>query len=112
MNSPYLFEDTKYYYTISEVANALKVNTSQIRFWEKEFSFINPKKNRKGDRRFVKKDIEDLQLVIHLLKEKKFTIKGAKEYLKNQKNSLEKELKIIEHLENAKRRLENLEKYL
>jgi DNA-binding transcriptional MerR regulator len=112
MSNPFLFENEKYYYTISEVAKALGVSTSQIRFWEKEFSFINPQKNKRGDRRFVKKDIDDLQLVVHLLKEKKFTIKGAKEYLKNQKNALERELKVIEHLENAKKRLENLSKYL
>ncbi len=112
MNLEDLKESTKLYYSISEVAQMLEINASQIRFWEKEFNFIKPKKNAKGDRRFIKKDIENIKIVLHLLKDKKFTISGAKEYLKQKKDSLEKDLKIIQHLENAKQRIENLEKYL
>jgi DNA-binding transcriptional MerR regulator len=112
MNLEDLKETTKLYYSISEVAKMLDINASQIRFWEKEFSFIKPKKNVKGDRRYIKKDIDNIKIVLHLLKDKKFTISGAKEHLKQKKDSLEKDIKIIRHLEDAKQRIENLEKYL
>ena len=69
---------TKLYYTIGEVAEMFDVNTSLIRFWEKEFSIIQPKKNRKGNRMFTPKDIENLQVIYHLLKERGYTIEGAK----------------------------------
>ncbi len=107
-----IFAAGKYYYSIREVAEALQVKASQIRYWEKEFSILNPKKNKKGDRRFAKKDIEILRLIIHLLKEKKFTIEGAKAYIAEQKDTISADMEAIKHLETARERLQNLVKYL
>ena len=73
--------DQKLYYSISEVAVWFNVNTSQIRFWEKEFDILKPRKNKKGDRLFKKEDIKNLQLIYYLLRNKKYSIEGAKEYL-------------------------------
>ncbi len=67
----------KRYYGIGEVARAFDVNTSLIRFWEKEFDMIQPKKNAKGNRKFTPQDIKSLQLIYHLVKERGFTLEGA-----------------------------------
>ncbi len=77
----------KLYYPISEVAQMFKVNISLVRFWEKEFDILKPRKNRKGDRLFRPEDIKNLKLIYFLLREKKYTIKGAKSYLKKGKNA-------------------------
>ena len=82
--------DSKQYYPISEVANMFNVNISLLRFWEKEFSILKPRKNKKGDRLFRPEDIRNLKLIYFLLKEKKYTIKGAKEYLKKGKKAEDK----------------------
>ncbi len=73
---------TKLYYTIGEVSSMFNVNTSLIRFWEKEFQVISPKKNRKGNRLFTIKDIENINKIYHLVKIKGFTLDGAKNSLK------------------------------
>ena len=73
---------TKLYYTIGEVSTMFNVNTSLIRFWEKEFQVISPKKNRKGNRLFTVKDIENINKIYHLVKIKGFTLEGAKNSLK------------------------------
>jgi DNA-binding transcriptional MerR regulator len=78
----------KLYYTIGEVSDYLKLAPSQIRFWETQFSELRPKKTRKGDRRYMEKDIELLKKINHLLKIQGFTIKGAKDSLKK-KTSIE-----------------------
>jgi len=83
-----LFE--KSYYSIGAVADMFHVNQSLIRFWENEFDIIKPKKNAKGDRLFRPEDIKNLQLIYHLLREKKFTIDGAKEFLKKNKKADER----------------------
>ncbi|MEY3349964.1 MAG: hypothetical protein RIQ50_75 [Bacteroidota bacterium] len=77
--------DAKQYYPIGEVAEMFHVNISLLRFWEKEFDILKPRKNRKGDRLFRPEDIRNLKLIHFLLKEKKYTIKGAKTYLKKGK---------------------------
>lgn len=82
--------DSKQYYPISEVASMFSVNISLLRFWEKEFSILKPRKNKKGDRLFRPEDIRNLKLIYFLLKEKKYTIKGAKEYLKKGKKAEDK----------------------
>lgn len=82
--------DSKQYYPISEVANMFNVNISLLRFWEKEFSILKPRKNKKGDRLFRPEDIRNLKIIHFLLKEKKYTIKGAKEYLKKGKKADDK----------------------
>ena len=97
----------KMYYSISVVAEMFKVNQSLIRFWENEFELLKPKKNGKGDRLFRPEDIKNLKLIYHLLRERKYTIEGAKEYLKNNKRSDEK-FERIESLKKLKRFLNEL----
>ena len=75
----------KRYYGIGEVAKAFNVNTSLIRFWEKEFDILKPKKNAKGNRKFTPEDIKNLKLIYHLVKERGFTLDGAKIHLKESK---------------------------
>jgi len=75
----------KRYYSISEVAAQLNVNASLIRFWEKEFNQIKPKKNRKGNRLFTLEDLENLKAIYHLVKERGFTLEGARNTLKEEK---------------------------
>ncbi|MDG4714559.1 MULTISPECIES: MerR family transcriptional regulator [Winogradskyella] len=95
----------KRYYGIGEVAKAFKVNASLIRFWEKEFDIIKPKKNAKGNRKFTPEDIKNLKFIYHLVKERGFTLEGAKTHLKEErKQSLEK-FEIIEKLESIKAQL-------
>ncbi len=93
------------YYSIGEVAKAFAVNTSLIRFWDKEFDVLKPKKNAKGDRKFTPEDIKNLQFIYHLVKERGFTLEGAKTHLKeNQKKALNK-FEIIAKLELVKSEL-------
>ncbi|MBC9796661.1 MerR family transcriptional regulator [Sinomicrobium weinanense] len=92
----------KRYYSIGEVARAFKVNTSLIRFWEKEFDALKPKKNAKGNRKFTPEDIKNLQLIYHLVKERGFTLEGAKIHLKEEKHKTLSNFEIIRKLENIK----------
>ncbi len=73
----------KLYYSISEIADLFEVNASTIRFWEKEFDILKPTKNKKGNRLFTQKDIENLRLIVHYVKEKGYTLQGAKDKIKN-----------------------------
>ncbi len=91
----------KQYYPIGDVAEMFKENTSLIRYWENEFSILKPKKNKKGDRFFRPEDIKNLKMIYHLLRERKYTIEGAKEFLKNNKAAGEKH-EMIESLEKIK----------
>lgn len=77
----------KLYYSIGEVAAMFQVNASLLRFWEKEFTILSPKKNTKGDRHYTQKDIESFRIIYELVKEKGFTLNGAKQYLKEQRKS-------------------------
>lgn len=76
-------EIEKKYYSIGEVANELGVATSLIRFWEREFDIIKPKKNRKGNRQFTKQDVSSVKLIYHLVKEKGYTLQGARDFIEN-----------------------------
>jgi DNA-binding transcriptional MerR regulator len=80
---------SKQYYGIGEVAAMFSVNTSLLRYWESEFDILKPRKNGKGDRFFRPDDIKNLLLIHHLLRERKYTIEGAKEFLKNGKKARE-----------------------
>jgi len=91
-------EITKLYYTISEVAALFEVNTSLIRFWEKEFDIIKPKKNKKGNRLFTTKDIENLHVIYHLVKERGFTLDGAKRKLKENPEDTIQNAEIVKRL--------------
>ena len=83
------YNSLKLYFSIGEAAEILDVNTSLIRFWEKEFPILKPKKNKKGNRQFTKEDIENLKMIYHLVKERGFTLHGAKEKLKKGKRKTE-----------------------
>ncbi|MBW2962374.1 MerR family transcriptional regulator [Mesonia aestuariivivens] len=102
----------KLYYGIGEVAKAFKVNTSLIRFWEKEFDVIQPKKNAKGNRKFTKEDIKNLELIYHLVKERGFTLEGAKTHLKEEKTETLNNFEIIRKLEHIKSELNNIKNQL
>ncbi len=95
----------KRYYGIGEVANAFGVNTSLIRFWEKEFDVLKPKKNAKGNRKFTPEDVKNLQFIYHLVKERGFTLEGAKTHLKEEKKESLENFEIIHKLENIKSQL-------
>ncbi len=91
----------KQYYSIGEVATMFKENQSLIRYWETEFDILQPRKNRKGDRFFRPVDIKNLVLIYDLLRRRKFTIEGAKDYLKKNKKAEEK-FAMIQSLEKIK----------
>ena len=93
----------KRYFSIGEVASKFNVNPSLIRFWEQEFKILNPKKNSRGNRKFTKKDIENLNKIYFLLKEKGYTIQGAKDYISNEKSS--NQLNIVNKLKQIKNKL-------
>lgn len=95
---------SKQYYPISEVAKMLNVNISLLRFWEKEFDIVKPRKNRKGDRLFRPEDVKNLKLIYFLLKEKKYTIEGANSFIKKDKLAAEK-YQAIESLKKLKQML-------
>lgn len=88
----------KQYYSISEVAAMFRVNTSLIRYWENEFDILQPKKNRKGDRLFRQEDIQHLKLIYHLLRERKYTIEGAKQKLKEDKKLAARNFEMVQAL--------------
>ena len=92
----------KLYYSIGEVARIFKVNTSLIRFWEKEFDIIKPKKNKKGNRFFTKQDIDHLHLIYHLVKERGMTLNGAKKKLKENKDDTINNFEVIKSLNEIK----------
>ncbi len=95
----------KLYYNIGEVANKFNVNISLIRFWEKEFEILKPKKNKKGNRLFTKKDLNNLETIYHLVKERGFKIEGAKKMLKN---NIKDDIDIISKLKKIKNFLQKL----
>lgn len=88
----------KMYYSISEVSQILGVNASLVRFWEKEFDILKPKKNSKGNRQFTKDDVGNLRLIYHLVKEQGYTLQGANEKLKLEKGNGTKKVEIIDSL--------------
>jgi DNA-binding transcriptional MerR regulator len=96
-----LFDGDQYkrYYTISEVADRFGVSKSLIRYWEKEFDILTPYKNSKGDRRFTRQNIDQIQLIYSLLKERGFTLKGAKKEIELRQNYHARRLETIETLE-------------
>ena len=95
-------EISKMYYSMGEVAKLFEVNQSLLRFYEKEFEVLQPKKNKKGNRYFTPEDIEHLKIIFHLIKDKGYTIGGAKEYLKNYLTESKDNVKVINALESIK----------
>lgn len=92
------FEVTKLYYSISEVAKMLDVSTSLLRFWETEFDILKPKKNRQGNRLFTDEDIKNLRVIHHLVRERGFTLEGAKKKLKENRETVLHNTEVIESL--------------
>jgi DNA-binding transcriptional MerR regulator len=88
----------KLYYTISEVASWFKVNTSLLRYWENEFDILKPRKTRKGDRLFRVEDIKNLQIIYFLLRQKKYSIEGARTYLKQNKSQADMQAQLVQTL--------------
>ncbi len=105
-------EIKKIYYSIGEVANMFQVNTSLIRFWEKEFDMIKPKKNKKGNRMFTKKDVDNFHLIYNLVKERGYTLKGAQEKLKKNPHDSLKEYEIVKSLQNIESFLLDIKKHM
>lgn len=105
-------EIEKLYYSIGEVAKMFNVNTSLIRFWEKEFDIIKPQKNKKGNRLFTQKDVDHFYVIFHLVKEKGYTLQGAKDALKNKKVETLNDTDIIQSLNNVKSFLLEIKKQI
>jgi len=89
----------KQYYSMHEVAAMFRINHSQIRLWENEFDILQPKKNKKGDRFFRPVDVKNLHLIYHLLRHRKYTMEGAKEYLKNNSTSANRKFEMVQALQ-------------
>ena len=101
----------KLYYSIGEVASAFDVNTSLIRYWEKEFPILKPRKNAKGNRYFTPEDIKNLKIIYHLVKEKGYTLDGARIALVTNEK-IEENVSVIERLEFVKSELNKLKNSL
>lgn len=95
-------EEEKILFTIGEVASKFGVNTSLIRFWEKEFDIIKPQKNKKGNRLFTRKDVKNFGIIHHLVKEKGYTLQGARQKLKGENGDTERDAEIAEKLKKMK----------
>jgi len=95
----------KLFFSIGEVSEIFNINASTIRFWEKEFDTINPRKNNKGKRFYTQEDINHLGLIYHLVKERGMTLKGAKKRIKENKKEIEDNYEIVKKLQNIKKYL-------
>lgn len=95
-------EIEKLYFSIGEVSEMFSVAPSLIRFWESEFEIIKPKKNRKGNRQFTKEDIDNVRTIYHLVKEKGFTLQGAKEMLRNDSQSVKNKMEMMDSLKRVR----------
>lgn len=96
-------EISKMYYTMGEVSAMFDVNQSLIRFYEKEFDVLQPKKNKKGNRYFTPEDIENFKIIFHLIRDKGYTLNGAKEHLKSNLVDHKENQRVIDSLENIKK---------
>lgn len=105
-------EINKLYYSIGEVARMFNVNASLIRFWEKEFEILQPRKNKKGNRLFTQEDLENLKIIYHLVKEKGYTLQGAKEHLKNNKSAESERQRVLDSLQKLRSFLVELKEEL
>lgn len=104
--------DVKLYYSIKEVAELFNVNASLVRFWEKEFDIIKPARNKKGDRLFTREDLENMKLIYHLVKERGYTLDGAKQKLKADKIQLGGQVELHESLTKVRNFLVELKETL
>ena len=102
----------KLYYTIGEVADMFEVSRSLLRYWENEFSFLTPRKNRKGDRLFTKENITQIQIIYNLVKVRGFTLEGAKQELKKEKNNLTDQHNLMDRMRSIYSKLKDLDEKL
>ena len=102
----------KLFFKIGEVAKIFNVNISAILFWEKEFDILKPKKNKKGNRLFTQRDMENLKIIHYLLKERGFTVEGAKKKLKENKNDTINNVEIVSYLKDIRSFLVQLREQL
>ena len=105
-------KSAKLYYSIGEVSKMFDVNNSLIRFWEKEFSILKPKKNAKGNRLFTQKDVDNLHIIYNLVKERGFTLEGAKKKLKENKSDSINEAEMLKSLKKIRSFLLDLKEEL
>lgn len=105
-------EPERLYYSIGEIAEMFKVNTSLIRFWENEFEILQPKKNKKGNRLFTPEDLNNLKIIFHLVKERGYTLEGAKKKLAGNKNDIEIQIQLKDTLTRMKGFLTELKESL
>ena len=98
----------KHYYSIGEVASMLNVDPSLLRYWETEFTVIKPRKNKKGDRFYRSEDVKTLQMIQFLLREKKFTLEGAKSFLKKGRQDAENIFALVQSLQQLKALLQGI----
>jgi len=103
LNMPYKEREiNKLYYTMGEVTKMFDVNASQIRFYEREFDILQPKKNKKGNRLFTQTDIANLKIIFNLVKDKGYTLQGARDYLRTNKTEAKENQRVIDSLERLK----------
>ena len=102
----------KLYYSIGEVADLFEVNISLLRFWEKEFDILKPKKNKKGNRMFTTKDLNNLKIIYHLVKERGYTLEGAKKKLRENKDDTINNIEIVNRLKDIRQFLVKLKEQL
>src|SRR5690606_6969161 len=103
MHMPYKEREiNKLYYTMGEVTEMFDVNASQIRFYEREFDILQPKKNKKGNRLFTQDDIANLKIIFNLVKEKGYTLQGARDYLRDNKSEAKENQRVVDSLEGLK----------
>ncbi|GGC19478.1 transcriptional regulator [Parapedobacter defluvii] len=95
-------EINKLYYTMGEVTAMFGVNASQIRFYEREFDILQPKKNKKGNRLFTPDDIANLKIIFNLVKDKGYTLQGARDYLRDNKSEARENQRVIDSLQRLK----------
>lgn len=106
---PIQFDDKRLFYSIQEVADHFAVNVSLLRFWEKEFENIIPKKTAGGTRQYTRENIQQVEIVYHLVKEKGMTLEGARQTLKSKKDEEEKRVEALSRLTELKKELLSLE---
>lgn len=105
-------ESRKIYYTMGEVCEMFDVNHSLIRFWVSKFDILKPHTNNKGNRLFTPKDVDNLKVIYHLVKERGMTLSGAARHMKLSGESLERDSRIIEHLSQLRAMMLELQKEL
>ena len=104
--------NTKHYYSISEVSALFGVNASLIRYWEKEFDIIKPHKNAKGNRLFTQQDIDNIALVHHYVKERRLTLEGARQKIKENREDAEHTFQVVQSLKKMRTMLLEIKEYI